>query len=191
MGSRGAMIVMPSEMRRLVLDTLVLDAYSCHANHMVANPGGSNVSHPTAPAEAFAAAPAPPAAVPSIHHLSLTVTDLARSLAWYSDLLGLVKIMDEPHEGGHAIVLMQPEVGLFVGLHQHVANGGEAFAETRTGLDHVSFAVPDRAALVAWQQRLHERGVVHSPIADVSYGSVLVLRDPDNIQLEFIAPAQP
>jgi len=112
------------------------------------------------------------------------------SVAWYSALLGLTKIMDEPHEGGRAVVLMQPQAGLFIGLHAHDANAGERFVETRTGLDHVSLGVPNREVLVAWQQRLAERGVVHSPIADVSYGSVLVLRDPDNIQLEFIAPAQ-
>ena len=129
-------------------------------------------------------------AVTSIHHLSLTTTDLDRSVAWYTDLLGLVPIMDEPHAGGRAVVLMQPQAGLFIGLHAHAANGGERFAETRTGLDHVSFGVPSREVLVAWEQRLAERGVPHSPIADVSYGSVLVFRDPDDIQLEFIAPAQ-
>jgi len=129
-------------------------------------------------------------AVTSIHHLSLTTTDLDRSVAWYTDLLGLVPIMDEPHAGGRAVVLMQPQAGLFIGLHAHAANAGERFAETRTGLDHVSFGVPSREVLVAWEQRLTERGVPHSPIADVSYGSVLVFRDPDNIQLELIAPAQ-
>ena len=53
--------------------------------------------------------------------------------------------------------------------------------------------------LVAWQEHLEANGVVRadtadkpltqSPIADEPYGSVLVFRDPDNIQLEFLAPA--
>jgi glyoxylase I family protein len=134
----------------------------------------------------------PPASPPitGVHHFSLTVTDLERSVDWYADLFALVRIMDEPHAGGRAIVLMQPQAGLFIGLHAHVANEREPFAETRTGLDHISFGVSSREALVAWQQRLAERSIVHSPIKDVSYGSVLVFRDPDNIQLEFIAPPQ-
>ena len=41
--------------------------------------------------------------------------------------------------------------------------------------------------LVEWTHRFDELGVRYSPIADVSYGSVLVFRDPDNIQLEMIA----
>ena len=57
----------------------------------------------------------------------------------------------------------------------------------------------DRADLGAWQQHLEANGVMRadtadkpltqSPIADEPYGSVLVFRDPDNIQLEFFAAA--
>jgi len=36
---------------------------------------------------------------------------------------------------------MQPNGQLFLGLHAHAANAGERFSETRTGLDHVSFAL--------------------------------------------------
>jgi catechol 2,3-dioxygenase-like lactoylglutathione lyase family enzyme len=122
------------------------------------------------------------------HHLSLTVTDLPASLAWYTDLFGLVPAMDEKHEGGRAIVLMRPETQLFVGLHEHDANDGRPFDETRTGLDHVSLGVPDRAALVRWQAILAERGITHSPISDQPWGCVLVFRDPDNIQLELCSP---
>ncbi len=58
--------------------------------------------------------------------------------------------------------------------------------------------VPSRADLEAWQAHLEAAGVARaavadrpltqSPIADRPYGSVLVFRDPDNIQLEFFAP---
>jgi len=65
----------------------------------------------------------------------------------------------------------------------------ERFAEARTGLDHFGLAVPTRADLEAWQAHLQQLGVQHSPIADRPYGSVLVFRDPDNIQLELFAPA--
>jgi catechol 2,3-dioxygenase-like lactoylglutathione lyase family enzyme len=133
-------------------------------------------------------AAAPP--VTGVHHVSLTVPDLDRSVPWYSELFGLVRIMDEPHYGGRAVVLMQPQAHVFIGLHAHDANQRESFAETRTGLDHLSFAVSSRDVLLEWQRRLAQRSIVHSEIKDVSYGSVLVFRDPDNIQLELIAPAR-
>jgi catechol 2,3-dioxygenase-like lactoylglutathione lyase family enzyme len=80
-------------------------------------------------------------------------------------------------------------------LHHHDANNGGLFGETTTGLDHAGFSVPSREDLEAWQVHLSANGVVRrdaadepltqSPIADETYGSVLVFRDPDNIQLEF------
>ena len=57
--------------------------------------------------------------------------------------------------------------------------------------------MPGREDLEAWQGHLEANGVVRSdiadkpltqsPIADEPYGSVLVFRDPDNIQLEFFS----
>nr|WP_291838352.1 VOC family protein [Candidatus Microthrix sp.] len=58
------------------------------------------------------------------------------------------------------------------------------FDERRTGLDHVGFAVDNREALDAWQARLADLGVEHSPVEDTASGSALVFRDPDQIQLE-------
>jgi glyoxylase I family protein len=126
--------------------------------------------------------------VTGYHHLSLTVRDLQASVSWYADLFGLQKMMDEPHEGGRAVVLVHPGAGWAIGLHGHDTNDGRTFHETRTGLDHLSFAVADRDALRAWQETFAAKGIVHSPIADRPWGSVLVFRDPDNIQLELCAP---
>ena len=127
-------------------------------------------------------------AITGVHHLSLTVRELPASVDWYIDLFDLQKMMDEAHDGGRAVVLCDPDMRLFVGLHAHDANDGTRFDETRTGLDHISFGVPDRDALVAWQARLAERDVTCSPISDQPWGSVLVFRDPDDIQLELCAP---
>jgi len=127
-------------------------------------------------------------ATAGVQHIAITVTDLNRSVPWYTDLFGLKQVMDEPHEGGRGVILMDPRSGLFIGLHAHDANGGEPFAETRTGLDHVCFGVASRELLVAWQERLEMGNMVRSPIADMHYGSVLVFRDPDSVQLELIAP---
>jgi glyoxylase I family protein len=50
----------------------------------------------------------------------------------------------------------------------------------------VGFLVSGHAELEQWEARLTELGVEHSPIADRQGYAVLVFRDPDNTQLEFI-----
>jgi glyoxylase I family protein len=132
-----------------------------------------------------------------IHHIALTVTDLDASVRWYEQVFSVSYRMDAPHEGGTARILSDDEETLFFALHTHDANEHETFAETRTGLDHVGFLVPARTDLEQWQKHLERHRVMRadaankpltqSPISDEPYGSVLVFRDPDNIQLELIA----
>jgi catechol 2,3-dioxygenase-like lactoylglutathione lyase family enzyme len=119
-----------------------------------------------------------------VSHVSLSVTDVERSTAWYTDVLGFQLVMPTDAPGLRRVLLAHPGSGLMVALSQHESGSGEAFAETRTGLDHLSFAVPDRDELSAWEDRLKTAGVAFTPIQDEFYGSVLVFRDPDNIQLE-------
>jgi glyoxylase I family protein len=133
-----------------------------------------------------------------LHHLALTVTDLPASVDWYSRVFGLRLVMDVPHPGGLGQLLADEAMELTIVLHRHDANDGDRFRESRTGLDHPGFTVPTRDDLVCWQQHLESLGVARadtaaapltqSPIADEDYGSVLVFRDPDNIQLELFAP---
>ena len=127
-------------------------------------------------------------AISGIHHVSITVPDIQRSVPWYSELLGLVTLMEEKHpeDEGYAVVLGKPDWSMCVGLHTHPTNEKERFSESRTGLDHVGFMVSDHAELVAWESRLTELGVEHSPINKKDGYAVLVFRDPDNVQLEFI-----
>ena len=134
----------------------------------------------------------------SLHHVALTVSDLEASRSWYEDVFGLKYVMDAPHEGGFAQLVANEDFSLVFALHRHDAHDGKAFLESRTGLDHVGMGVATRDDLVAWQSHLESNGVVRaeaadrpltqSPIADEPYGSVLVFRDPDNIQLELFAP---
>jgi glyoxylase I family protein len=132
--------------------------------------------------------------VAGIHHFSPTVIDVEASAAWYERVLGLQRVPAPfPHHGdednGHAVLLMDPSVGIAIGLHHHRANPGGRADETHTGLDHVAFGVPARADLDAWAARLDELGVAHSGVIDetnpIPYSTV-VFRDPDNIQLEFV-----
>ncbi len=136
---------------------------------------------------------------PQFHHVALTVTDVEASVRWYEAVFDIRFRMDVPHEGGLGKVLGDEGRELVIALHRHDGHEGGLFSETTTGLDHVGFRVGARADLEAWQDHLEALGVARcaaadkpltqSPIVDEPYGSVLVFRDPDNIQLELFALA--
>ena len=136
---------------------------------------------------------------PSLSHIALTVTDLEASMAWYGQVFDIKHLMDGPHDGGIGMLMADDAMSLVIVLHRHDVNNGELFSERDTGLDHVGLGVATRDDLVAWQAHLEDCGVVRadkadkpltqSEIVDEFYGSVLVFRDPDNIQLELFSPA--
>ena len=122
-----------------------------------------------------------------------------RVSSWYESVFDVHPVLDVPHPGGVGRILAGADRQLMIALHRHDDNEGGLFSETTTGLDHGGFAVPSRRDLELWQDHLETNGVVRadtadkpltqSPIADEPYASVLVFRDPDNIQLELFAPA--
>ena len=126
---------------------------------------------------------------PGFTHVAVTVSDLARSTAWYADLFGSAPVLDEDVAAGsfHHTVFAIGGGNLF-GLHVHAEPSSAQFDERSPGLDHVSFACGDRAGLEKWSVRLDELGIVRGEIVDAPYGSGLSFRDPDGIALEFFAP---
>ncbi|KUH69043.1 glyoxalase [Mycolicibacterium novocastrense] len=130
--------------------------------------------------------------ITGIHHISITVTDLEASLAWYQRLLGADRLpMKFPHyereDTGYGELLIDPRSGVVIGLHTNIGNDGNRFDEARTGLDHVALNVASRDELDAWTRRLDELGIEHSGVraADEPFPfATVVFRDPDNIQLE-------
>lgn len=133
-----------------------------------------------------------------IHHLRLTVTDLDRSRAFYTSLLGFDVAVESPPADDPAaeavykilfggIVMIRGN--LLMGLRP-VASAGDQFDEDRVGLDHLSFGVSGRAELDQAVSLFDSHGVPHGEITALpSFGIyVLPFRDPDNIQLELTAP---
>jgi glyoxylase I family protein len=133
-----------------------------------------------------------------IHHLRLTVTDIARSRAFYIGLLGFDIAAEAPASsdpeadpsypvlwGG--IVMIKDN--LLLGLRP-VAPKADRFDEDRVGLDHLSFNVASRAALEDAIRVLDDEGVPHGVVRELpSFGiCVLPFRDPDNVQLELTSP---
>ena len=138
-----------------------------------------------------------------IHHLRLAVTDVQRSTAFYTEVLGFEVALDAPpppddeHHEAIADSLQEGVIlthaGMFVGLRPvdaERAGAADRFDPHRVGLDHLSFSVPTRADLDAAVGVLDERGVAHGPIRElVPLGlSFLAFFDPDGIALELTAP---
>lgn len=123
-----------------------------------------------------------------VHHVDISVTNLEASTAWYGELLGMVELFNHRNDdrGYEVRYLAEPSSGIVMGFEQHDANPGTPFDERRVGLDHLSWSVQSRAELDAWLERLDERGIAHSGISEHDMWDVLVFRDPDNVQLEFI-----
>jgi glyoxylase I family protein len=122
------------------------------------------------------------------HHVAFTVQDVDGSAAWYEDLFGMQPLLQTDDESVRVRVLLHSDSGLIIGLREYPGHDDGAFSEFRTGLDHIAFAVSSRAELEAWQDRIAEKGIPFSPIAESAIGTLVALRDPDNIQLEFWLP---
>ncbi len=129
------------------------------------------------------------AGFPSLGHVALTVTDLDRSVPWYTALFGSDPALDQD-TGPFRHVVWTTENGSGVGLHEFKSGTDpkDKFSEFRVGMDHLSFAVPARSDLEGWAKKLDELGIAHGDIVDADYGSGLSFRDPDNNALEFFAP---
>ena len=113
--------------------------------------------------------------------------DLERSVAWYCRLLGARDVFRNRNDtrAFSASAILEPSSRTVLAFTQHDVLEGGAFTPRRVGLDHLSFAVPDRAALDAWQARLDELGIEHEALDDQGFAVALNLRDPDGIALEF------
>jgi glyoxylase I family protein len=133
-----------------------------------------------------------------IHHLRLTVTDVARSRQFYTSLLGFEVAVESPQPGDPAAAevfkilfggCVMIRGNLLMGLRP-MAPESDRFDPDRVGLDHLSFSVASRADLEQAIQLFDEHGVTHGEITTLpSFGiDVLSFEDPDGMQLELTAP---
>ncbi|GAC1445576.1 MAG: hypothetical protein NVSMB55_27380 [Mycobacteriales bacterium] len=86
--------------------------------------------------------------------------------------------------------LGHPGLSVKFGLVQHAGGDAKPFDETATGLDHLAFTV-SADVLAEWTTTFQREGITYSPIAPsagVPGATLVVFRDPDNIQLEVFAP---
>ena len=122
----------------------------------------------------------------SIHHLTLTVTDVERSFEFYKAVLGFELLREIPPDNRKLIMAGD----VMMALRPTPDMPDDRFNENRAGLDHLSFSVDSRADLESAIRLLDEMGVPHGEIEDLPTSKLYMLtfRDPDNIQLELTAP---
>lgn len=123
--------------------------------------------------------------IAGLHHAMLTVCDLDRSSNFYGGVMGLETFRTIPDDGvaGAKVIFSLPD-GNYFGIVQHARGDESRFDEMRTGLDHISFTVTAEE-LPAWQKRFGAAGISSSEPAPAASGEmVIIVRDPDNIQVQ-------
>ena len=118
------------------------------------------------------------------HHITLRVTDLDRSRAFYQGVLRLTIDQDFPSEKLRfrlegtmtRLVLVPPLPG---------TPTDDRFTEHRIGLDHIAIGVPN-GEVERLAKLLDEASVPNSGLkADPMGPTMVTFRDPDNFQWEF------
>lgn len=130
--------------------------------------------------------PHPPASAPApvtgVSHLQLVVSDVGASRDWWSEVLGMSTLYEDGP--GEVVALRHRPSNVVIVLSARA----EGSAGPGDRLDHVAFAVPDRATLDTWVARLEELGIAHPGVVDELGNHSLQLVDPDGINVELVAP---
>jgi glyoxylase I family protein len=135
-----------------------------------------------------------PVTIRSIAHVRLTVTDIARSRAFYESVFGLPVAVETPADADEST--RDKFAFLYGGVIYQIGDtalglrpvGADSFDEDRVGLDHLSFVVDSLAELDAAAALLDGLGIAHGNVKEIGAGWILEFRDPDNIALELLAP---
>jgi catechol 2,3-dioxygenase-like lactoylglutathione lyase family enzyme len=124
----------------------------------------------------------------SVHHVTLTVSDVARSVDFYTGILGFQMAVELGERkilsNGSTLLAITPPPN----PKQAIKN--DRFSENRVGLDHLSFSVSSREDFDTAKRAFDERGVAYGEVDEYPDLGIctLAFRDPDNIQVELTAP---
>ena len=116
-----------------------------------------------------------------IGHVHLNVADLDRALAFYCGVLGFEL---KQRYGDAAAFLAAGDYHHHLGLNTWQSKGGPPPASGTTGLFHVAFLYPTRAALADALKRLIEARVPLQGASDHGVSEALYLEDPDGNGIE-------
>ena len=117
-----------------------------------------------------------------IEHANLTVSDLDRSVAFYTKLFGLRERWRGTTTGGAPAAHVGTDTW-YIALFQAEIPGQVEKDYTRVGINHFGFVVED---LDASKARLAKMGVSPTSEADYEPGRRLYFHDPDGIEIELV-----
>jgi catechol 2,3-dioxygenase-like lactoylglutathione lyase family enzyme len=130
--------------------------------------------------------------IAGIHHITLLVADVERSLAFYRNLLGmrLVKetVNDDDRSARHLIfgdAEGRPGTLITCLEYPDLDEGSVGRGSTH----HFALAVDSEQELAAWKDYLVSRGIPTTDVMDRSDFKSIYLRDPDGHILEIAATA--
>ena len=115
-------------------------------------------------------------------HVSLQVSDITRSLAYYQDVLGL-RVLDR---AGAVVKLGSPGSDQLLVELTEVAGTQPVSRHVRLGLYHFALLLPSREALGSFVRHLSTIGV-QPGASDHLVSEALYLRDPDGLGIEVYA----
>lgn len=113
----------------------------------------------------------------------ISVRNLARSVAFYSDVLGIREVVREGE-----VAVLEGDRGDFAVMLREVTGQGVRHGQQEFGLRAVCFDVGSRAELDSVAERLEAAAalVSRSPLQEAEHFDVVSGRDPDGLPLAFI-----
>ncbi|MGR3662093.1 MAG: VOC family protein [Paracoccaceae bacterium] len=116
-----------------------------------------------------------------IGHIHLRVADLDRAILFYRDVLGFEV---QQKFGDQAAFLSAGGYHHHIGLNTWESKGGTPAPTGHSGMYHVAFLYPTRAALANTLKNVLDAGVTLSGAADHGVSEALYLDDPDGNGIE-------
>jgi glyoxylase I family protein len=125
--------------------------------------------------------------ITGIHHITLLVADVERSLAFYRNVLGMrlveQTVNDDDQSARHFIFGDEDRV-LVTCLEYPDLDEGKV---GRGSTHHFALSVDSEAELSAWKEYLTEKGIPTTDVMDRTGTKSIYLRDPDAHIIEIAA----
>ena len=128
-------------------------------------------------------------------HQGISVTDMDRSMKWYSEVLGFEPVSRQFEPGLGAVVAFLRRDDFEIELFEYQGSDRHDLPDDRKvpnedlkyiGTKHVAYAVEDMEGAIS---ELKEKGVhMATPLLDMHGQLVCFINDPDGILVELIQP---